>query len=967
MSLFVGRQDELSVLEGALREAASGHFTVAVVLGAAGIGKTALARTFVDRVAHSPARADGRCPQVYWAEAAGGDDAPGAVPGGTAGAAPSGGAPASPWGRLARLLRAIDAGPPGSHAHTVAGGHGRPEGTPGAAAAAPSPPAIVVLDDAQLCDEQSTASLGGLSRMAPSRPVLFVVLARPLRRTGPGAVPCVPDGAYRVDLGGLAPLELAELSHTVLGEALSPAAAESLFEHTSGNPLYALSLLQTVRPAELEGSEGPWAPPEALASAVREQLAQCSPGALAVARCACVLGPSFSVADLTAAARSSDVGRSLDELVDAGLVRERPGTHGRWLEFADAATRATVYLGMSRQVRRSLHSAAALVMVGRATLQHKVAAFLAPDAELAAEAERYAREDAASGQLRRAQIEARTALRLSADRPERRPRLLLATQLALLAGERDAASALLEEGAGHPADVWSQCITGHALLLSSRVGAAQAALESAAAALAGGPPSGEPPGEPPDELARYLAALRCQIAAAQLDAGAVRSYGEQALAGWQRGTAGALALVPLVLGLSLTGNQREARSLVDGVAARTGSTGLDLLLARAAYSLWSGDLAGAATDLDLAFSKARNGTHLRVSEALLLSAELSRRTGRLSDAVEQADLALEMAQAAGQLSLMPALLSTCACARSASGDLAAAYDAAAGAEREAHLAGTALASLWAADAWSCVAHASDDLALLESSARDAAAQSRLREPGFLPLGPLLAEALARGAHPAEAEQALAAARRSGPARTVSARVHLARVEGLVAASRQDWPAAEAAFRRAATLATRSGLRLAEALAHLGWGRCALEAGQTLAAQRELARAAAQLSAMGATSYLAMATEAEAHLATPARLAPPLPAGLAPPLVTTTPAPARTTRPPSKGAPPLTRAEQAVVRLLASGLSNADIARRLVVSVKAVEYHLTHIYAKFGVSSRLELVSLNHALLDGTQAGAGAED
>ena len=99
MSLFVGRQDELSVLEGALREAASGHFTVAVVLGAAGIGKTALVRTFVDRVARSPCRADGRCPQVYWAEAAG-DDAPGTVPGGTTGAAPSGGArlhPGAAW------------------------------------------------------------------------------------------------------------------------------------------------------------------------------------------------------------------------------------------------------------------------------------------------------------------------------------------------------------------------------------------------------------------------------------------------------------------------------------------------------------------------------------------------------------------------------------------------------------------------------------------------------------------------------------------------------------------------------------------------------------------------------------------------------------------------------------------------------------------------------------------------------
>ena len=51
---------------------------------------------------------------------------------------------------------------------------------------------------------------------------------------------------------------------------------------------------------------------------------------------------------------------------------------------------------------------------------------------------------------------------------------------------------------------------------------------------------------------------------------------------------------------------------------------------------------------------------------------------------------------------------------------------------------------------------------------------------------------------------------------------------------------------------------------------------------------------------------------------------------------------------LTPTEDAVVRLATSGSSNAEIARQLAVSVKTVEYHLTHIYAKFGISSRREL-------------------
>ena len=53
---------------------------------------------------------------------------------------------------------------------------------------------------------------------------------------------------------------------------------------------------------------------------------------------------------------------------------------------------------------------------------------------------------------------------------------------------------------------------------------------------------------------------------------------------------------------------------------------------------------------------------------------------------------------------------------------------------------------------------------------------------------------------------------------------------------------------------------------------------------------------------------------------------------------------------LTPQESAVARLVAGGMSNRQVASELFVSVKTVQFHLTHIYAKLGVSSRAELAA-----------------
>jgi HD-GYP domain-containing protein (c-di-GMP phosphodiesterase class II) len=52
---------------------------------------------------------------------------------------------------------------------------------------------------------------------------------------------------------------------------------------------------------------------------------------------------------------------------------------------------------------------------------------------------------------------------------------------------------------------------------------------------------------------------------------------------------------------------------------------------------------------------------------------------------------------------------------------------------------------------------------------------------------------------------------------------------------------------------------------------------------------------------------------------------------------------------LTPREVEVLQVVASGLSNRDVARRLVISEKTVEHHLEHIYDKLGVSCRASAV------------------
>jgi DNA-binding CsgD family transcriptional regulator len=59
--------------------------------------------------------------------------------------------------------------------------------------------------------------------------------------------------------------------------------------------------------------------------------------------------------------------------------------------------------------------------------------------------------------------------------------------------------------------------------------------------------------------------------------------------------------------------------------------------------------------------------------------------------------------------------------------------------------------------------------------------------------------------------------------------------------------------------------------------------------------------------------------------------------------------PASGWASLTPTERDVVRLVSEGLANNDIATRLFVSPRTVQTHLTHVYTRLGLTSRVQLV------------------
>jgi DNA-binding CsgD family transcriptional regulator len=162
---------------------------------------------------------------------------------------------------------------------------------------------------------------------------------------------------------------------------------------------------------------------------------------------------------------------------------------------------------------------------------------------------------------------------------------------------------------------------------------------------------------------------------------------------------------------------------------------------------------------------------------------------------------------------------------------------------------------------------------------------------------------------------------------LSAQMSIARCRGNLALAKRDAVAAEAEFARAHALSSSVLMPFQHALLNLHDGRRlrAFES-ESLAVGR-LEAAHKVFSELGADPYVQLcATELRAMQ------------------IQTTPVGAATRL-------GITRAEFAVARLVATGLTNKEVATELFVSIKTVEYHLRNIYMKLNITSRRALAAL----------------
>jgi DNA-binding CsgD family transcriptional regulator len=889
---FVGRQDELAILSERFAEAARGRPQVVYLEGEAGSGKSTLLSRFLGSLSDAVVLQ------------AGGDEDESLLSYGVVdqfdpdAATDPGDDPMAVGARLLDLFDRLQAD---------------------------DRVVVLVLDDLQWADRPSLrAVLFALRRLRADK-VLIVVSVRSGALLDAGWARFVGGDSrvMRVRLGGLEAGDLTELAAALGLGQLSHRGACRLAAHTGGHALHCRALLDELGVAPLNEKDEGLPAPKALSSVILARVATLSTATQAFLAAASVLGHHASRATIASVAQLSGAGDEADEAVASGLLEA--GQIPTELGFPHPLYRAAIYDDLSPAVRRGLHARAAADVVGGQRLAHRVAAAVGPDEQLAGELESAAVADADLGELVAAAWAFERSAYLSPDAGQRERRLLDAAGVQLIAADNAGAARTLAA---------CRCSSARRDALSGLLGVYTGSADAGKRLLAAWE-SHDPETEPEIGARAATSLANWMVLSGRSDQAIM--WADRAVDGTLPGSAlHARARVAQAYAMSAAGRSPDglaALALLPASGNEMQAAATDALIMQGMLKLYIDDLAGAIADLGAAAARLRNG--LPASYPGMCLADLSDahfRRGDWDAAATYAQLATSLAMDTDRPVDLARAHARAAQILAFRGQWAAAEAHARAARAAAERFPTALTAAAATMAGTSLAFARGDWVGVIDAAepvRAAGPPSAGGLPGVHNWRAFEADALVGLGRLGDAESALdefeSAVPRGGLGSAVLA---LARCRGNLAAAVGDETGAERAFSHARSVTTMAPMPFEIALLNLDDGRrlCRFGTGPAVARLEEAHKG---FSHLGADPFVQASATELTHLHVPAAAQGP-------------------------GALlGLSRAELAVARLVATGLTNREAAAELFVSVKTVEYHLRNCYMKLDITSRRALAPLLH--------------
>lgn len=240
-------------------------------------------------------------------------------------------------------------------------------------------PLIVLLDDMQLADASSWEALGNLARTLSSAPILVVCLARAPELAAHDMGSEVVLGLEqegrlrRITLAPLAAEAVTELASVVVGEEPPTVLSRWLLDRSLGNPLFALSLLQGLLDEGVDLSSPDLHPlplPQYLADRIAHLLQHLNEPELLTLELLAIAGERVGLSDML---RLNDrpievLGAVLETLIRARLVLEQESGKHITYEIAHPLFRDAIYERIGEVRRRKLHRIIARVHLDQGSL-----------------------------------------------------------------------------------------------------------------------------------------------------------------------------------------------------------------------------------------------------------------------------------------------------------------------------------------------------------------------------------------------------------------------------------------------------------------------------------------------------------------------------------------------------------------------------------------------------------------------